>query len=508
MKISEFLDHHGIARNPFAEEDAQTDAVFKEHCIDAVRHPIWDKVYGDPKEPSTAIVLGEKGAGKTAMRLQITRSLEQFNEENPGDRVFVIQYDDFNPFLDRFADTFSSRRRNNPAKVLGEWKLWDHMDAILTLGVTKLVDSILGGPRTKGTAALDVSDSDLESLDTSQARDLLLLSAFYDQSLDSTFRERWTRLRRRIGFSTWRAHLDAVGAAAGTVAVSFLLILVFFQTSTEVLQSYGLMLLFGYIVTTAIAWSPWTMRWFRRHTAANRVVRRMRTGNRDISQLRKVLMELTPAELASQPMPDRVRSDDRYELLMKLQGVLSSLGYKGVVVIVDRLDEPHLVNGSAEMMKALLWPLLDNKFLKHPGLGIKMMLPIELSRFIEREDRDFYQRARLDKQNLIPAFEWTSESLHDVANARISACANEGSTPQLRNLFDETISDTRLLEAFRSLRAPRRLFKFLHRLLVQHCNSHLDSKPEWEISPATFEATLAVDLRDQDAFDRGVGAGA
>ena len=61
-------------------------------------------------------------------------------------------------------------------------------------------------------------------------------------------------------------------------------------------------------------------------------------------------------------------------------------------MLVDRLDEPHLINGSAELMKAVLWPLLDNKFLKHPGLGLKMMLPMELTRYIEREERPFYER--------------------------------------------------------------------------------------------------------------------
>ncbi len=33
MNIQSFLEHHGILRNPFAEEDAQTDPVFKDHCI-------------------------------------------------------------------------------------------------------------------------------------------------------------------------------------------------------------------------------------------------------------------------------------------------------------------------------------------------------------------------------------------------------------------------------------------------------------------------------------------
>ena len=48
MKIQQFLDHHGIAANPFADEDAQTDLVFKGACIRNTFHPTWDKIYGDP----------------------------------------------------------------------------------------------------------------------------------------------------------------------------------------------------------------------------------------------------------------------------------------------------------------------------------------------------------------------------------------------------------------------------------------------------------------------------
>jgi hypothetical protein len=52
MRTQQFLEHHGIGANPFAEEDAQTDPVFKDYCISSTRHPTWDKVYGDPAEPS------------------------------------------------------------------------------------------------------------------------------------------------------------------------------------------------------------------------------------------------------------------------------------------------------------------------------------------------------------------------------------------------------------------------------------------------------------------------
>ncbi len=224
-------------------------------------------------------------------------------------------------------------------------------------------------------------------------------------------------------------------------------------------------------------------------------------------------MNFTGAEIASQPLPNKERTDDRYELLTKFQGVLRSLKYNGILILVDRVDEPYLVNGAAEQMRALLWPMLDNKFLKHPGLGFKLLLPIELWRFVEREEREFYQRSRLDKQNMIPSLEWTGEALYDVANARIRACTNAASPsragsrgPTLRDLLDESISERQLIDALRSLRVPRNLFKFMYRVLVAHCNAHTEEDPAWRIPAPLFESTLSLYRRDQDAFDRGVGA--
>ena len=44
MKVHQFLEHHGIAGNPFAEEDAQNDTVFKRTCLETTFHPSWDKL--------------------------------------------------------------------------------------------------------------------------------------------------------------------------------------------------------------------------------------------------------------------------------------------------------------------------------------------------------------------------------------------------------------------------------------------------------------------------------
>ncbi len=497
MKIQQFLDHHGVSCNPFSEEDAQTDPVFKDHCILASHHPSWDKVYGDPAEPATSIVFGEKGSGKTALRLQIVRHLIDYNRKHPNQRLFVIEYDDFNPFLDRFNARASARMRRN-GSALGQWKLWDHMDAILSLGVTQLVDRILDGPRETNVRPSDIGPLETALLDRHQARDLLLLTACYDQSTAEAPRRRWHRLRRKLRFRTLKAKW--------TFAVGFLVTLAVVGTIVGLQEWSWFSTPWPYLLIAA-GWIPWVARAARWTWRARRIARQLRVVKRDVNPLRQVLMNFTKDQVAGQPLPERDRTDDRFELLVKFQGVLSGLGFTGVIVLVDRVDEPHLVNGSAERMRDLLWPMLDNKFLKHPGLGLKLLLPIELSYFIDREDRDFYQRARLDKQNMVPSLEWTGEALYDVANARLKACAVDGRTPTLRDLFDESVDDRRLITALRTLRVPRHLFKFLYRAFVSHSNAYTDDNPSWKISDGTFESVLALYQRDQDAFDRGMGAG-
>ena len=521
MKIQQLLEHHGIVANPFADEDAQTDPVFKAHCLDASRHPSWDKVYGTPADPATSIVFGEKGAGKTAMRLQIAAHIEQHNAENPNARLYVIDYDDFNPFLDRFADKLSTRKRRNPDRILAEWKLWDHMDAILSLGVTSLVDRVLSVRQPSGSAANRIREHDVAQLDRQQARDLLLLAACYDASSSETFQARWSRLRRKLHLHNWFGWWDR---ALGWFVTVFVLIVIganaaasvdlaadtagILQTGWEILKAVATQLStpWPYLIA-GLGWLPWLANFCRWSWRARRVVRNVRCGDHAVQPLRQVLSQFAKQDISGQPLPDRPRTDDRYELLGKLQGVLRTLGFHGILVLVDRVDEPHLINGASDRMRTLVWSMLDNKFLKQPGVGLKLLLPMELAEFLQNENRDFYQRARLDKQNMIPSLEWTGEALYDLANVRLQGCAEQGREPNLRALLDDAITDERLIEAFRSLRVPRHLFKFLYRLLVAHCNAHTDSQPVWQVPLETFEATLAIYARDQHAVDQGLRAG-
>ena len=495
MRIQPFLDHHGIASNPFADEDAQTDLVFKGVCIRNTYHPTWDKIYGDPSEPATAVVFGEKGSGKTAIRLQLARHLADHNAEQPEHQVFVVEYDDFNAFLDRFRDHFSGRRRR-PERLLEQWRLWDHIDAILSLAVTQLVDRILENKQARHPAARDDALA-IASLDAAQVRDVMLLAACYDQSTAENSFQRWSRLRKKLRFSTWRSKWDLGVGILATVAAIVLF------------AWFGGISAFGHpwpYLAVAAGWAPRCWRLLHWCWRAWQVSRNTRVLNRSTKLLCRTLLNFPGGRIVGQPLPALPRTDDRYELLSKLQGVLRSLHFEGILVLVDRVDEPYLVNGSTELMRALVWPMLDNKFLKHPGLGLKMLLPIELERLLDRESRDFHQRARLDKQNLIRSLGWTGQSLYDMANARIAACAAEGRSPKLTDLF-EGVDGHRLIDAFSLLRVPRHLFKFMYRLFTAHCNAYTDEQPVWKISSATFESVLALYQRDQDAFDRGVGAG-
>jgi hypothetical protein len=495
MKIQPFLQHHSIASNPFADEDAQTDLVFKLTCINNTFHPTWDKVYGDPSEPATAVVFGEKGSGKTAMRMQIAQQLTAYNADHPQRQAFVVAYDDFNPFLDRFRSRQSSRRRRRPERTLGQFRLWDHIDAILGLSVTQLVDRVLGAKHARHPAARD-EIPDVSKLDRAQGRDLLLLAALYDQSTGDNPELRWRQLCRKLRFRVWTTKWDlALGIAATVVLFSAMAVLGLWQWWP------------WFAIAILAGWAPRAWRFLKCWWKARQIIGSTKTLNHFTHPLRRLLMNFASSQLVGQPLPTQPRTDDRYELLSKLQGVLRALGFGGIIVLIDRVDEPYMINGSTELMKALVWPLLDNKLLKHPGAGLKLLLPSELERLLDSEDRDFHQRARLDKQNLIRSLAWTGQSLYDLANSRIKACAAEGASPALADLFEPEIDSRRLMEAFAALRVPRQLFKFMYRLLTVHCNAHSDDSPVWKIPSGEFESVLALYLRDQEAFDRGASAG-
>ena len=361
------------------------------------------------------------------------------------------------------------------------------MDAILCEAITPMVDQVLGVTSSLNETTLQINPSDIAKLDRGQRRDFVLLATIYDRSSVGTHVDRIRSLRNKLRFRTASTWLPLIVGVIGTVLVSGLFIYMHRKESLS-LKNTILSIVLGLIVS----WGFYAYRWIKQHRLATKIARHLRVVPRDVEPLRKLLMGLSDRELEEQPLPTSNRTDDRYAILEKLQLLLRSLGYPGVIVIVDRVDEPDLVNGQSERMKLLVWPLLDNKLLKHENLGFKMLLPSELQYFIDRESREFHERARLDKQNVVPSFDWTGEALYDLLGSRMKACAVDGVPSTPKDLFDTQISETRLIAAFQSLRTPRNLFRFMYRLISEHCKRYRSESPQFQISMELFESNLAV----------------
>ena len=239
--------------------------------------------------------------------------MADYNRQHPHERIFVIEYDDFNPFLDRFRGNFSPRQQR-PDKVLAQWKLWDHMDAILCLGVTQLVDRLIASGDKGGPGEADASPRG--KLDRLQTRDLMLLAACYDQSPSETFKKRWKRLASKVKYRTWASKWRVALGLAVTVGV---FALVAALGKWDWLESY-----WTYIAAAA-GWIPWGIHAWHWHWQANRIAKQLRVVKRETSPLRQVLGSFRTGDIASQPLPDKDRTDDRYELLTKFQQLLKSL---------------------------------------------------------------------------------------------------------------------------------------------------------------------------------------
>ena len=187
--LTQFFEHWRILENPFRGEEARNDAVFARMAglaggdpAAAALHSDFDKVLGDPARPSTSIVFGEKGSGKTAMRLQIEARLARHGRENPSQRSFVVLYDELNGFLDRLQERTAGRgdasrrargtrragsHEADPADVFRRIRLVDHIDAIPSIAVTRLVSGILRRPRAGDEVGLA---GRIRGLDRSRAR--------------------------------------------------------------------------------------------------------------------------------------------------------------------------------------------------------------------------------------------------------------------------------------------------------------------------------------------------
>ena len=260
MHVQTFFKHWAIAENPFSAEEVRDDPVYARLLDEGTAHPDFEKVMGQPDRPRATVVFGEKGSGKTALRLMMERRIERYNGERPDHLAWVVRYDDLNGLLDQLAHRKRTGKVLAPEQVLKNLRLEDHMDAILSLAVGRLVDLVLGQSQQRGRG----NPEKLARRRPRQRRvDLAVLAALYDQPRSGSFTVRWAKLRRalRLGYlpwmnvavwTGWLCVLVALGVGVGlkyTGGGDLLTMLV-----TGVIGAAGVLLLLGSAWRTTPLW--------------------------------------------------------------------------------------------------------------------------------------------------------------------------------------------------------------------------------------------------------------
>ena len=501
MHVRTFLEHYQIRENPFRAEEAGQDAVFS-RIEDVCRHPDFEKICGDLDRPATSIVFGERGSGKTAIRMQIEQEVDAYNLAHPAERCLLIPYDDLNPVLDRFT-----RHRGMPGspKALAEFRLIDHMDAVLGVVVPRIVDQLLGGLRGRKPPLVieDLTPKRLRHLDTATKRDLMMLQLCYDRPEAAAARTE--RLKRVLRFRSHNALGERKWAAVVT-AVLFLGGLGFFLVTAPTEFRWLWWLLLGLVGLGAVGL---TVRYLqllmRTHRQARDLARHLRVADRPVTSYRAALAALRTEEVQTADLPMSDSDEPRYAMFARLMTAIAPFGYRSLLILVDRVDEPTLVNGEPERMQAIVWPLLNNKFLQQAGVGVKLLLPLELRYLLNREGSEFYREARLDKQNFIDRLSWSGATLYDVCTARLNACREEGAEPiSIIELFGDGVTRQDIVDALDQMHQPRDAFKFLYQLVQEHCSNIPDDMPSFKIVRPTLDAVRKQQSERMSAMLRGV----
>jgi hypothetical protein len=436
IAMAQFLKSHGLVRNPFIEEEAQNDKVFEDLVNESdytFNHQAWDKFFGDPPGRGTSMIFGVKGSGKSALRLALEKNIEHFNRQHQ-DRILLLHYDDFNGVLEAFKRKSGQDRRRESAVTLKDFGLAQHLDAILVAGMEALL------------ADMKSTDLPLERLEQYQRHDLMMLMAFYVSGPPDRYNRIMASLAKRL------LPLGLVGGFLSGI-----------KGATVGLTTLGAVPLVRGAFYRGVA-----------RSAEREILVRDR-ASRDVERALRVIPQGYLKDQDVKRGGWRDDDDVRRLFVTKFIDVVLNLGYQQIVVVMDKVDEPSLINGDRERMEDFVWPLWNNRILQlHPNLSFKMLLPRQLYEAVRKAGSEKANEARFDKQKIIYPFRWGDKQLFDMMSGRLRICRADPSQPYpLDSLFDSVIPQREILGALDKLRQPRFVLNYLYRLMAETC-AHVD----------------------------------
>ena len=477
--------HWGLQQDPFAGEDADKDTLLDEVDLSCV-HSGFDRLFGSTKSPAPGVVFGEKGSGKSGLRRMMRRKLSKLEEERPEERVLAVEYADFDGFLECAGRAVGASGEGEKAakKTLDAWRTADHLDALLSLSVTELVERALGDEKQAQV---------LRGLPRKQRLELLLMTALYHHAPGRTLPEACAAMGRSLKLHSLRAFwMNALVWSLSALSVA--LVALPFLGPWDLPRT-----LFFWLgaLCAAGTWGARTWGRLRLRAQAERASRSVRVLPPRPEPLSEFVSSLAPRERAELNLPEGGEEATRFESLRKLIDLLEQVGCRGLWVLVDRIDEPALLAGDATRMARFVESLLDIKLLQFPGLALKLFLPVELEYLERSSGPEARKRMRLDKSNLVPLLEWSGEELYAVACQRMAACTAAGEEPvELAELFGSDVGADALYDTLHRLGTPRYAFGFLAGVLSEHARAlppELDQDdPRWRVPRHVFDPQRAL----------------
>lgn len=481
--------HWGLSAEPFVHEDADKDPILSR--IDAAAaHSSFDRIYGNPETPGPGIVFGEKGSGKSGLRLALQRRIAEHNQTHPDSRVFVADYTSFDYFLDQYRQAAKLPPVPNKSvpKILDRFGIADHLDSILSVGVTALADELI----EDGKAG--------KKLDRKFKIDLLTLASLYYDSKRRARDEALHKLHGALRFFNarkgMRRILDVLVILLGVVLVLVPHAGAFGIEHGRDLGSPTLWHGAGIAVLAALGIYTLVRR-FSVHRLATSASRSIRVLPREPKLVAGFLDTLPASVRRGIAVPVDADEATRYHLLQRFLGVLEPLGYSCAYILMDRVDESTVLAGKEEWIRPFVEKILDHRLLQHPGLGCKFFLPIELAKVYMGASPEELKRMRLDKANTIQELRWTGQELYEIANQRLRAARDgERASVDLREYFEPGLDPEDVKETLHELGTPRHAFGFLSALFSEYCRNlpdELESEsPDWRVTRSHFDVVRSA----------------
>lgn len=464
----------GLKQAPFAHEDADRDPLLERVDTWAV-HRSYERLLGSDGRPTSAVIFGERGSGKSALRRSVARGLAA------SGKSVAVEITDVDPWLEIFQGRVAQGdSATDPTNAFAGLRRADLIDLFLSAALMRLGEVLEGDPAR------------FKRLRSSDRAQLTLLMAAYHPDWDGGRTEQVMGLLAVQGQWLRRALVNSMGIVGAAACLAPLMHLAGWwplgpETILPVAASGAGLL--GFLAARSV----W-LRIVARRTAV-RIANGMRITNPHGPLLRRVLIALPRRGANGLSQESETTEEGRYRLLRGLIQLVRKMGWSGIEFLVDRIDESNLLGSRADCMGSFIDPVLEHKLLQLDGLGLKLFLPMELTPMVRGAGPERLRRMRLDKAALVDEMRWSGQELMELADRRLAA-ASHGPAVCVADLLSKDLDVIEMRDALHGLGTPRLVFSFLRDLFEDHARELPDDlprdSPEWLVSRAAFEHQRAA----------------